>query len=209
MKSIRNYNPDRLVSSPYSSALAVSLLCCALWWWQPGFRYEAKAASAGLWWAAVAGQFAHLSANHLWVNLAGLWIIAWGFKPWIKATALLVGLASGCAGVWIGLWLHPAVIWYAGLSGALHGLMVYALCKVILGRGIGAASKQWAGLIALGLLIKLTLEVYIPGLLTDPASIGGPVLPQAHQWGALGGLAAGLLQWLTTNGLHSPDSRPE
>ena len=143
------------------------------------------------------GQLAHLNGTHLTLNLVGLWLIAWGFQPWMTGRQLMIGLFTGMAGVAVGLLRHPDIHWYAGLSGALHGLMAYALLNTWQSAARSTKTRHWTALIAAGVMLKLAVEQFAPELLTGHNDMGAPVLRDAHGWGLLGGLLLWPLTLLT------------
>ena len=80
-----------------------------------------------------------------------------------------------CAGLW---WLDPAVQWYLGASGVLHGVMAAGCVRRI-------AERQWdRWLLSIALVTKLLWEQH--GAHFDAAM---PVIVDAHWLGALGGAA--------------------
>jgi rhomboid family GlyGly-CTERM serine protease len=157
--------------------------------------WDRAAIAGGQWWRAVTGQFVHLGSVHAAGNLAGLALIVWLFRSDFTPAAWLTATAASMAGVAVGLqWLSPGVDWYAGLSGALHGILAAgAVIWSRRGRGVG-----W--LLAAGLAGKLVVEVAFGPSAASQWMTGGPVLVAAHVWGAAGGLAWGLL-W---GGYNSP-----
>ncbi len=152
--------------------------------WQQLLVYERDAVAAGQWWRLLTGNLVHLGWTHLALNAAAMLIGARMFEgvrtpaAWLPA-ALLCMLA-----VPLGLhFLSPAVQWSMGVSGVLHGLLV-----------VGAADlcrrRDWLGPVLLALCIaKVTTEQFIGGGSPTESLIGGPVVVDAHLWGALGGLA--------------------
>lgn len=151
--------------------------------------YERQAIGDGQVWRLLTGQLVHLNATHLTLNLLGLAgvMAVWG-RALAQPCALLVTyLGSACA-VGLGLWwLEPKLAWYAGASGALHGLF---MAGIVLAAN---ASRMLRTASALGLLLKLVLEARLN---TGTAGlIGAPVIHVAHQLGAFGGLVSALL-WL-------------
>lgn len=151
--------------------------------------YERQAIGDGQVWRLLTGQLVHLNAVHLALNLLGLAgvMAVWG-RALAQPCALLVTyLGSACA-VGLGLWwLEPKLAWYAGASGALHGLF---MAGIVLATETGRMLRAAA---ALGLLLKLVLEARLN---TGTAGlIGAPVIHAAHQFGAFGGVVSALL-WL-------------
>lgn len=149
-------------------------------------RWERALASAEPW-RFLTGQLVHLGWVHLGMNLLGLalvWLL-FGVRLGPRG-GLAACLASGIA-VGLGLALcSPAVGWYAGLSGILHGL-VAAGCLAELRHRPGFAALAGAGLV-----VKLVIEWLAPGLGGSAALIGGAVITESHVYGALGGACYGL-----------------
>jgi rhomboid family GlyGly-CTERM serine protease len=175
-----------------------------------GLRYDRTALLAGQWWRLISGHMVHLNAAHLAFNLFGLFLICellWRDLLWMHGCGLLFFSATGISALF--WWLHPELAWYAGLSGALHGL--WAGCALsgwwsmqIRGEVVPIGSTQtkthtapmfsassryffmWA-LLLLGL--KLSLEAaYGPSPHTE-RMIEGSVISISHLYGALIGIA--------------------
>ena len=148
-------------------------------------QYERLALSHWQWWRLLSAHVVHLGWRHTLLNCAGLmllWMLfAREFRPrrW-----LWIALASaGCidAGLWF---LRPAVGWYLGASGVLHGVWAAGACAMYRrGDGSGAA-------LLLLLIVKLIYEQQSGVSLFDGEL---PLVSTAHLYGALGGLIAALL----------------
>ncbi|MFZ5537738.1 MAG: rhombosortase [Pseudomonadota bacterium] len=149
--------------------------------------YDRQAIGDGQVWRLLSGQFVHLNAVHLVLNLLGLagvmavWVRE--LTPPLTFLAMVLGSAGAVGlGLW---WLVPEVAWYAGASGVLHGL--FAAGIVLATR----ASSELRAAAALGLLLKLVVEAHLD---TGSAElIGAPVIHAAHQLGALGGVGSALI----------------
>jgi len=154
----------------------------------PALRYERADVLAGEWWRLLSGHVVHLGVSHLVLNLAGLVLIGWSFGPGLRAsTWLWILLASTLALAAGFLLLAPQLAWYVGLSGMLHGLLLgAALLDHGFGRGLRLA-------LVVGVLAKLAWEQWAGALPFTAEAAGGPVVVDAHLYGALGGLACGLL----------------
>ena len=143
-------------------------------------RYERAALSAGQWWRLVGAHVVHLDLRHLLFNLGGfvlLWLLfvrEYRALQWLAI--LLCTMLAVDAGLWFG---SPAVLWYVGASGVLHGLWSaggWAQCR----RGAPGTLLPLALL-----LLKLVAEQWSGGSVV----VGGmPVVVQAHVYGAVGGL---------------------
>jgi rhomboid family GlyGly-CTERM serine protease len=148
---------------------------------ESSLRYERGAILAGEIHRLLTGQFLHLGGLHLALNLAGLGLV-WGlvganlrWREWLLC-CLVTMLSVGC-GL---LAFAPQVVWYVGLSGMLHGLLV---AGALLGR-----RGDW--LIVLLVALKLGWEQWRGA----PAGewLGGATIIEAHLYGAVGGALAAL-----------------
>lgn len=166
--------------------LALELLQAAGVPAREALRYERAAIGAGEPWRLLTGQFVHLGPAHLAGNLAGLALL-WSLFARDRRAAAWAGVAGGsaaavAAGLW---WGSPAVDWYVGLSGLLHGLWAAAAFS---------AWSRWRleGVVTGALLaLKLVLEQAWPGeSLLGTAGSSLPVVTIAHLYGALGGVAS-------------------
>ena len=155
-----------------------------------GLAFERDAVRDGEAWRLVTGHLVHLGWPHFALNAAGL-VLVWtlvgsAYKP---AGWILIFLAS-IAAIDLGLWtLNPELQWYVGLSGALHGVLVAGLvmsCR---------QPRIETTILALLLLCKLAWEQFSGPLPGSEGSSGGPVIVDAHLYGAIGGMLAGLLSW--------------
>jgi rhomboid family GlyGly-CTERM serine protease len=153
-------------------------------------KFDRLAIDAGEYWRLLSGHFAHLTALHLAMNLAGLWLVWFlvgsrgSLLAWLAVIALIV--AGIDAGFWI---LNPNLLWYVGLSGLLHGLIVAGAVA-----GLGHERIESIVILA-GVFGKVIYEQVggaVPG--TEFLS-GGPVVTDAHMYGAITGIATGLLLW--------------
>lgn len=157
----------------------------------PALRYERANILHGEAWRLATGQLVHLGMSHLALNLAGLLLIGWLFAPVLRASQWLLLLAGSwlaiCAGF---LLLEPQLAWYVGLSGILHGLLLGA---AVLDRGLESRVRI---LLIAGILAKLAWEQWAGALPFTAEAAGGPVVVDAHLYGGLGGLFAGIPLWL-------------
>ncbi len=150
-------------------------------------RYDRPEVAGGELWRLVSGHFVHLDWTHLLLNLAGLvlvWVLVGGaFRPlqWLFVLAVSIGVID--AGFW---WLKPGLDWYVGLSGALHGLFAAGL--------VGSARERPVESAVLGVILfgKLAWEQFGGGLPGTSSLVAGAVITEAHLYGAVGGLLAGL-----------------
>ncbi len=182
--------------SRWSLPLALTALCLLL---QAAglvepLRYERAALQAGQWWRLLTGNLVHLGWSHLLMDLAGLWLIWWFFvadlRPAEWAWLLLVSGLAVTGGLYT---FDPHLVWYVGLSGLLHGLLVGGALRVL------PRELPFGVLLLGGVAFKLYWEQTHGALPGTAALAGGPVVVDAHLYGALGGalgyalLQAGLL----------------
>lgn len=178
-----------LVTGLAALSLAASLLPGAF----EALRWQREAIDGGEWGRLLTGHLVHLDARHLCLNLLGLVLVAeWLLAHWRPATLVSLLLASAL-GTGLLLWrLEPALHWYAGLSGALHGLWA------------GAALAGWLmsrrPLFAVALAaLALKLALFNDG----PGSF--PVVGVAHVYGAASGLAWAVAGWALRPGRNHFD----
>jgi len=151
-------------------------------------RYQADAIKAGEIWRLLTGNLVHLGWAHALMNLLGLLLI-WGlfWDCFRQGQWLVITLISGLA-VSLGLlFLNPQLVWYVGLSGALHGLFVAGAVG-----GIRRGDRREAILLA-AIVAKLLWEQNFGTLPGSAEMAGGPVVVDAHLYGAMGGALAALL----------------
>lgn len=151
-------------------------------------RYAREAVLAGDGWRLVSGHFVHLGPAHFAMNalaLAAIWALVGAvLQRWQWLLVLVIVIAGIDAGF---LWLDPGLTWYVGLSGVLHGLLAAGLvatwrappCDVIV--------------LAILLVAKLAYEQLAGPLPGSAATAGGPVVVNAHLYGAAAGVLAGLV----------------
>lgn len=162
---------------------AVSLATLLPFCWPsalPALQWQREALADGQYWRLLTAHLVHLDLRHLLLNLFGLFLICellWDDMAIEHALTLLLFSAFGVSLLlWTG---QPQLLWYAGLSGVLHGL--------------------WAGCAGLALLRNKTLFNAVAVLLlaaklacqsdNSVGSLAGmPVVPVAHLYGALSGL---------------------
>ena len=143
---------------------------------QSALMWQRQSLAQGQWWRLITAHLVHIDARHCLLNLAGLLLITelfWDALRLAEGLALLLTCALGVS--LLLLLLQPQLLWYAGLSGVLHGL--WAGCA---GAALLRTKNAFYAIALLVLAIKLTL-------LPSPAS-AIPVVPAAHWYGALSGL---------------------
>ena len=130
----------------------------------------------GQWWRALSAHFIHIDSRHLLFNLLGLFLVCELFWDQLNITDAFVLFMMSALGVSILLWLlQPGLLWYAGLSGVLHGLWA----------GFAGAgwlhSRNW--FFAAALLVLACKLAWMPTTFSHM-----PVIHVAHFYGACSGL---------------------
>jgi rhomboid family GlyGly-CTERM serine protease len=155
---------------------------------QAVLRYDRLAILSGQWWRVFSAHLTHLGWSHLVMNLAGLALIwflvgeSLSTKRWIGVFLLC------CLGVSLGLLaFNPELRLYVGLSGVLHGLLC-AGCLILIRQG---HHQNWP--ILLLLWLKLIWEQAAGPLPGSETTAGGPVIVDAHLYGAISGALVSML----------------
>jgi rhomboid family GlyGly-CTERM serine protease len=151
-------------------------------------RYERAAVLDGQFWRLVTGHLVHADLHHLAWNLAGLALVAWLFGADYGHRGWLVILTASTVAVDLGfLVLEPRLDWYVGFSGVLHGLMAAGLL-----RWLRLQRDAVTAIVTVLFVAKLAWEQCVGPVPFTAQTLAVPVVFQAHTYGAVGGLLAGL-----------------
>ncbi len=139
-------------------------------------------------WRLVSGHLTHLGWSHFALNCAGL-LLVWflvgdRFDPlgwWIIIGTTIMAINLGL------FFLTPQLVWYVGLSGLLHGLIAAGI--VVHLRPPDGETLLLGGL----LLAKLAWEQFGGPMPGSEFTSGGPVIVDAHLYGAAGGVLGAML----------------
>lgn len=145
--------------------------------------YDRELISQGQWWRVLSGHLMHLTWGHLWMNIAGLAFIVFFFGNLLNIRHWLILMVTSGLFISVVLMLTQAELYrYVGLSGVLHGLFVAGGIADIRIR----PKEAW---IFLAFITgKLAYEQIVGPLPGSEESAGGPVLVDAHFYGAIAGV---------------------
>ncbi len=154
-------------------------------------KYDRLAiADGGEYWRLLSGHFAHLGPEHLLLNIAGLvlvWLLVgrqYTTRQWLIVTVFSLVVIS------LGFWtLDPNLLWYVGLSGLLHGLLIAGAIGSVRTRPVESM------IIIVAVAGKLAYEQVLGPLPGSEATAGGTVITNAHLFGAFGGAMVAALLW--------------
>lgn len=159
-------------------------------------RYSRPDIGAGELWRLASGHLVHLGWSHFAMNVAALLLIWLLVGRSFRPTQWLLIITVVVAGIDAGFWfIDTQLLWYVGLSGVLHGVLVAGLV------GAWSQSRIEVPLLLLLLAAKLVYEQLFGAMPGSESSAGGAVVVNAHLYGALAGGVAALLA-IRYNGRH-------
>jgi rhomboid family GlyGly-CTERM serine protease len=168
--------------------------------------FSRTAYESGAWWQLLTSQWVHLNGLHAAVNAMALVLIASACSRFVRLHDQIVALAGGCIGVALALAFDPDCAYYAGASGALHGLLAGNAVHMLWGRektiwpsqaqaDAGRSSASARG-VAVVILAGMALKLWMQGsaqALAEENWLGLPVYRPAHEAGMAGGVTLVLL----------------
>lgn len=145
-------------------------------------------------WRAVSAHLVHLNPQHAIINALALLVVARLFAPDLDAlrqgVVLLITAIVISAG--LALW-YPAIAWYRGLSGVVHGLFFAGATAWLFRERPRTFAGLWLPLaLVVGGWIKVLFEQPAGETLPHADWLGAAVVPQAHLIGAACGTVLGL-----------------
>lgn len=134
-------------------------------------------------WRLLTANLVHTNGYHLVLNLAGLallWLLHAEHYRILRFLKVFgwCSLGTGLA-IFIG---SPELIWYVGLSGALHGVFVWGACMDV------ASGLRSGWLLLLGITAKIGYEQVVGSSGAVAELIQARVATDAHLYGAVCGL---------------------
>lgn len=153
-------------------------------------RFDRHAIEQGEIWRIFTAHLVHLSTTHLLMNLAGLLMVFYFFGSCLTVTKWILVVLLSMPIISIGIYyFNPTIFWYVGLSGVLHALF-------IAGGLADLAVRKIEGILFLSLIsAKILWEQVVGPLPGSEETAGGPVLVDAHFYGAISGLLIFMLIW--------------
>jgi len=154
-------------------------------------RYERDGLATGEVWRLVTGHLVHLGPSHMAMNVLALGVLALIFQRLLTDRDWWLGCVAAAFAIDAGLYFgSPAVQWYVGLSGVLHGVWAIAAVR--------AWQQRRAEALAFTLLlaVKLGYEALVGPVPLTGAVAAGPVVAVAHAYGATGGAAYALASFV-------------
>lgn len=150
-------------------------------------RYERAGLADGELWRLLTGHLVHLGPSHLAMNLLALAILALVLPSLAKTVDWIVTALAAALAIDLGLYaLQPTVDWYVGLSGVLHGFWAAGVALAFGDRRLDAIP------LAILLALKLGYEAAFGPVPLSGDVAAGPVVAEAHAFGAVGGILAAL-----------------
>lgn len=165
-------------------------------------RFERLVFAHGALWQPLSAQWVHLNLPHALANVMAAVLLCWLLAPWVPQRRQLLALLGGFLGVALILVLDTRCTYYAGASGALHGVLAGAALHGLVRRG----PLRYAGA-GLALLLAAKLYWEMAGEHLAPGWLGNPVYYPAHTAGTAGGVLVILAEMLAVR-LRPAAQRP-
>ncbi len=160
------------------------------------WQFDRVAYGGGAWWLVLTAQWVHFSWLHAGANALAAGGLVLTFRGLVDARLQWAAWLGGYVGVAAVLVLDTGCAYYAGASGALHGLLAGNGLGLLLAAPRPAASSARSRLVGAGLLAGLVIKLVLQRWIGDPAMPGWLGIASyypAHEAGAVGGLLAVLL----------------
>jgi rhomboid family GlyGly-CTERM serine protease len=149
------------------------------------WRYERGAVAAGQWWRLITCHLVHLDTIHALLNTVGLALLWSLFVRSYPGRQWLLAIAGSMVAIGAGFWfISTQLTWYVGASGVLHGVFACGCIAML-------RERDRIGMIAAVIFTgKLLYEQWQGPLPFERADL---VVTVAHLYGAIGGVAMGLV----------------
>lgn len=184
-------------------------------------RFDRSVFERGVLWPLLTSQLVHLSMAHAALNALAFMLSLLVWSRWVSLQLQLIGLAGGALGVALLLVFDTQASYYAGLSGALHGLwsgnaiVLWVVLKpdyrdasmlparLALAVNLHADGRQGMAVLILAALVA---KLWLQGADSPQRSLGWLQIPQYHpaHWAGLVGGVLLMLAVLLFRHLTSP-----
>ena len=167
-----------------SSILVLSIVIVIAQLFQSDLVFYRDNINTGQWWRIISGNFVHSNYPHLFMNLAGLWILGFLFIDSLPLKTFFTSILLLSLSVGFGLYFFDLNLQkYYGFSGVLYGLFLVGASTAIL-------KKDYLTGIAVGIVViaKIIWDLINGGSTSSADLIGIPVAVHAHLYGALGAI---------------------
>lgn len=192
----------------YLLIMAFGITTVGIQWWprlNQQLIFDRTHFEHGAYWLLISAQWAHLGIWHALGNAMAFGLLLYMGRSWVPLSHQMLALAGGYAGVAMVLILDTGCTYYAGASGALHGL--FAGMALLLGFGGATKNKsssfhyktQTTRYLAFGLLVALGIKLIAQAQQSEGLPALGwsfPIYTPAHIAGAAGGSVATLVHFL-------------
>jgi len=159
------------------------------------WQFERSAFEGGAWWQLATSQWVHLTWPHATMNIAAMALIVVALAGWVDRPTQGMALLGGYAGVALVVALDPACAYYAGVSGALHGLLAGSAVRMVFPQSawLHATAARWTSTrrvlgctVLAGMVVKLLIQ-HVAGASSGPGWLGVVAYAPAHWGGAVAG----------------------
>ena len=155
--------------------------------------------SEGQWWRLLTGNWLHTNFAHVLLNCGGVLLVWLLHAEHYSVKHYFAVLLFCCVGSSLGLYFFDPLEQYAGLSGALHGMLFYGACRD------AQCRYNESYLLMIGIVIKVVLENIYGPVESSSELIGADVAVGAHLWGLVSGMVLGLIPlWQSIQGHRPP-----
>lgn len=170
----------------YAGPLTVLAIAIVLFLLEPVsseyLAYNREAVDTAQWWRFIFANVLHTNLTHLLLNSFGL-LLLWALHGFYYSTRYFLSVFFVCSiGTTLGIYFFSSdLIWYVGLSGALHGIFVWgAYLDIKHGMRSG-----W--ILMLGLWGKVAYEQLTGPSQSIASMIEADVAIESHLFGAVTG----------------------
>ncbi len=150
----------------------------------PQLSLEAAKVSSGEYWRLLTANLVHFGWAHTLMNIAAFLLCSFAFFSDTSLKKYSILLLWCCLGVGIGVFLFsPEYSPYAGLSGAIHGLIIVGLVQT-------RAYPLWIKASGLALLAGKLIQENLPGYTATDLQelIPAAIAVESHVYGAIAGV---------------------